>query len=97
MPEQLGDDRYGQRLGEVRDQVELAGIERAVHEPVDDRLHPGRHVRDRPWRERLDTSRRSRVWSGGSRSSIPASLSSWNGACQAGGGVRPNSASVATW
>ena len=42
----------------------------------------------------LETSRRIRVWSGASRSSIPLPLSVWNGSCAAGGGVRPNSSWV---
>ncbi|MGC0384021.1 hypothetical protein RKD33_004238 [Streptomyces sp. SAI-129] len=42
----------------------------------------------------LDTRRRIRVWSGGSRSSMPWSLSVWKGSCSGGGGVRPKSSCV---
>lgn len=42
----------------------------------------------------LETSRRIRVWSGGSRSSSPCPLSVSKGSCAAGGGVRPNSSCV---
>jgi hypothetical protein len=42
----------------------------------------------------FDTSRRIRVWSGGSRSSIPWSFSTWNGSCSAGGAVRAKSSCV---
>ncbi|CAM5731713.1 hypothetical protein STENM223S_05981 [Streptomyces tendae] len=42
----------------------------------------------------FDTRRRMRVWSGGSRSSMPWSLRVWNGSCSGGGAVRPNSSWV---
>ena len=76
----------------VGDQVHLAGARHASSSPST--MACIRPQASTPRRERLDTSRRSRVWSGGSRSSIPASLSSWNGACHAGGSGRPISACV---
>ena len=44
----------------------------------------------------LDTSRRSRVWTGGSTSSIPARTTRQNGSWNSGSGCRPNSSCVAT-
>jgi hypothetical protein len=45
----------------------------------------------------LETSRRIRVWSGGSRSSSPCSLSVWNGSYAGSGALRPNSSWVKRW
>jgi len=45
----------------------------------------------------LDTRRRRRVWSGGSRSSIPSRTRVQNGSSHAGSSGRPISACVATW
>ena len=45
----------------------------------------------------FETSRRTRVWSGGSMSRMPALMRSQNGACHGGGSGCPISACVAWW
>jgi hypothetical protein len=51
--QQLGDHRDGERLGQRRDQVDLAGAQHLVDQPVHEALH------GRP--ELLDPSRRERL------------------------------------
>ena len=97
-PEQLGDHRHRHELHQVGDQVELAEL------PRRDATTPSTIVSIRGRRpstvrgvNAFVTSRRSRVWSGGSMSIIWRSSRSQNGAWSAGGGVRPHSSWLATW
>ena len=54
MPEQLGDDRDRQRLGEVGDEIDLARAREVVDQAIDDRLDAAPHRLDGPRRERLE-------------------------------------------
>ena len=52
--QQLGDDRHGQRLHELGDEVGLPGLAHVVDQAVDDGLDPAPHRLHGPWRERLE-------------------------------------------
>jgi hypothetical protein len=79
-PEQLGDDRDGHELKQIGDEVELPERQGILDGTIDDRVDPGPEGLDRPRREALLTSRRSRVWSGGSMSIIWTARRSQKGA-----------------
>jgi len=57
----------------------------------------GRSASTKPGVKAFETSLRTRVWSGGSMSRIPALIRSQNGACHSGGAARPISSWVAVW
>ena len=88
--EHLRDHGDRQRLGERRQQVDLAGVvDSAEQRPSTIRSTRGRRPSTKPGVNAFDTSRRTRVWSAPSMSRIPALISRQNGACQAGGAARP--------
>ncbi len=78
----------GSGSGHIGEQVTAAGRHQAGDQLVRQPVQIGLSCSTVRGVNALETSRRIRVWSGGSRSSIPWSLRTWNGSCS-GGRCRP--------